>query len=163
MKSFAESIKNNEEKDRTMTWYDWLIALIPTVIVLGVGLYSTRYVKGVVDFLSADRLCGRYVLPACDSCHAFHGYLVYIQFGRHNCAGCDIAVFQKRPGTAISYSAVSRRAMLIGIGFVLVSAFMVQLDYFQLFITIILALWLGGCGPMCTFALYGRFGTRQGA
>lgn len=54
-------------------------------------------------------------------------------------------------------------AILIGTGFVLVSAFMAQLDYLQLFITIILSLWLGGCGPMCTFGLYGRFGTKQGA
>ena len=49
-----------------MAWYDWLLAIIPVMIVLGVGLYSTKYVKGVVDFLSAGRLCGRYVLLAGD-------------------------------------------------------------------------------------------------
>lgn len=71
--------------------------------------------------------------------------------------------FKKAPSPRLHILLFRVVAMLIGIGFVLVSTFMAQLDYLQLFITIILALWLGGCGPMCTFALYGRFGTRQGA
>ncbi len=43
---------------------DWAIVLIPTIAVLAIALYTTKYVKGVVDFLSAGRLCGRYVLLA---------------------------------------------------------------------------------------------------
>ena len=39
-----------------MNWYDWLIALIPSLIVLGVGLYSSEYGKGVVFFQSAEQL-----------------------------------------------------------------------------------------------------------
>ena len=45
-----------------MSLLDWLIVVLPTAFVLGMGWYSRRYIKGVVDFLSAGRLCGRYVL-----------------------------------------------------------------------------------------------------
>ena len=39
-----------------MNWYDWLIVIIPSLIVLGVGLYSSEYGKGVVVFQSAEQL-----------------------------------------------------------------------------------------------------------
>ena len=54
-------------------------------------------------------------------------------------------------------------AVFVGVVSVLISVYVTQLDYLQLFMTIILSLWMGGCGPMCIFALYGRFGTKQGA
>ena len=41
---------------------DWLIVIIPTVLIVGVGIYSRRYIKGVADFLSAGRVAGRYVI-----------------------------------------------------------------------------------------------------
>ena len=45
-----------------MHWLDWIFALIPLFIVVAVGLYTQRYVKGVSDFLAAGRVAGRYVL-----------------------------------------------------------------------------------------------------
>ncbi len=45
-----------------MSWIDWLIVVIPLAFVIGVGLYSRRFVRGVADFLSAGRVCGRYVI-----------------------------------------------------------------------------------------------------
>ncbi|MBR2510155.1 MAG: sodium:panthothenate symporter [Lentisphaeria bacterium] len=45
-----------------MHWLDWVFALIPLVVVIGVGLYAQRYVKGVSDFLAAGRVAGRYVI-----------------------------------------------------------------------------------------------------
>ena len=54
-------------------------------------------------------------------------------------------------------------AILIGLLFLFCSCFMAQLDYITLFITIVLSTWLGGCGPMMIFGLYGKFGTKQGA
>ncbi len=45
-----------------MSLLDWLIVLIPTVFVVGMGLFSRRYIRGVADFLSAGRICGRYVI-----------------------------------------------------------------------------------------------------
>ncbi len=49
---------------------DWLIVLIPTSIVVGVGFYTRKYVHGVADFLSAGRVCRRYVICASDVANA---------------------------------------------------------------------------------------------
>ena len=45
-----------------MSWFDWLILVLPVCLVMGMGFYTRRYVRGVADFLSAGRLCGRYVI-----------------------------------------------------------------------------------------------------
>ncbi len=45
-----------------MHWLDWVFAIVPLVIVVSVGLYAQRYVKGVSDFLAAGRVAGRYVI-----------------------------------------------------------------------------------------------------
>ena len=45
-----------------MSLLDWLIVIIPTVAIVGVGLYTRRYIKGVTDYLCAGRVAGRYVL-----------------------------------------------------------------------------------------------------
>ena len=42
-----------------MTWYDWLILILPVCFVMYMGFRTRRYVRGVSDFLSAGRLCGR--------------------------------------------------------------------------------------------------------
>ena len=41
---------------------DWLIIVLPVAFVLYMGWYSKRYAVQVSDFLSAGRLCGRYVI-----------------------------------------------------------------------------------------------------
>ncbi len=41
---------------------DWLIVLIPVLIVAGVGLYAQQFVRSVADFLTAGRVAGRYVV-----------------------------------------------------------------------------------------------------
>ncbi|MDZ4198514.1 MAG: sodium:panthothenate symporter, partial [Kiritimatiellia bacterium] len=53
-----------------MSWIDWLIVIIPVSIVYLVGWRSRRYAKGVADFLSAGRLCGRYVISMGDVANA---------------------------------------------------------------------------------------------
>ena len=45
-----------------MTWIDWLLVLIPILIVVFIGFKAQRYVKGVSDFLTGGRVAGRYVL-----------------------------------------------------------------------------------------------------
>jgi Na+/proline symporter len=40
---------------------------------------------------------------------------------------------------------------------------MAQIDYIQLFVTIMVSMWMGGCGPVMIFGLYSRFGTTAGA
>ena len=51
----------------------------------------------------------------------------------------------------------------IGVIFVICSTFMAQLDYIQLFMSIMISMWLGGCAPVMIFGLYSRFGTTAGA
>ena len=41
---------------------DWLIVIIPTFVIVSIGIYSRRYIKGVADFLCAGRVAGRYVI-----------------------------------------------------------------------------------------------------
>ncbi|MBO5722033.1 MAG: hypothetical protein J6S19_02855 [Lentisphaeria bacterium] len=55
--------------------------------------------------------------------------------------------------------------MSIGVGvfFFLGSSFMSQLDYINLFVTLMTIMWMGGCGPVLMFGLYSRFGTTAGA
>ncbi len=45
-----------------MFWLDWIIVVIPLIIVMWIGLMAQKYVKGVSDFLTAGRVAGRYVL-----------------------------------------------------------------------------------------------------
>jgi solute:Na+ symporter, SSS family len=54
-------------------------------------------------------------------------------------------------------------AIGIGIFFFCGSYFMAQIDYIELFITLMTSMWLGGCGPVMIFGLYSRRGTTAGA
>ncbi|MFA6288288.1 MAG: sodium:panthothenate symporter [Opitutaceae bacterium] len=49
-----------------MHWIDWTIVIVPVVLILWLAVYSRKYVRGVVDFLAAGRVAGRYVLSAGD-------------------------------------------------------------------------------------------------
>ena len=51
----------------------------------------------------------------------------------------------------------------VGVFFFLGSSFMAQLDYIGLFVTLMISVWCGGCGPMLILGLYSRFGTSAGA
>ncbi|MBR6470796.1 MAG: hypothetical protein IKS83_03275, partial [Victivallales bacterium] len=57
------------------------------------------------------------------------------------------------------------RAVTIGVAvwFFLGSSYMSQLDYLKLYADIMCSMWMGGCGPVMVFGLYGRFGTTLGA
>lgn len=49
-----------------MHWIDWMIVIVPLIFVLGLAIYSKRYVRGVTDFLAAGRVAGRYVISVGD-------------------------------------------------------------------------------------------------
>ena len=57
------------------------------------------------------------------------------------------------------------RGVTIGVAllFLVVSLFFAQLDYINMFTTIMTALWLGGAGPIMIFGLYSRWGNLTGA
>jgi hypothetical protein len=42
---------------------DWAI-VFPVLSILGVSLYSKRYVRAIVDYLAAGRVAKRYVISA---------------------------------------------------------------------------------------------------
>ncbi|MBR3085899.1 MAG: sodium:panthothenate symporter [Kiritimatiellae bacterium] len=64
-----------------MSFIDWLILVVPVAIVMGMGFYTRRYVRGVSDFLSAGRLCGRYVICMGDVANALSviGLVTFIE------------------------------------------------------------------------------------
>ena len=45
-----------------MSWIDYLIVVLPVLIVIWAAVKTQRYVKGVSDFLAAGRVARRYVL-----------------------------------------------------------------------------------------------------
>ena len=64
-----------------MTWIDYMIFLVPMAGVMVLGFYSRKYIRGVVDFLSAGRLCGRYLLTIGDIANGISivGVLSYVE------------------------------------------------------------------------------------
>ena len=60
---------------------DWLIILLPVSFVLFMGWYSRRYVIQVSDFLSAGRLCGRYLISVADIANGLSiiGLVAYVE------------------------------------------------------------------------------------
>ena len=60
---------------------DWLIVIIPTCLIVGIGIYSRRYIKSVTDFLSASRVAGRYVISIGDVANALaiFGMVAYVE------------------------------------------------------------------------------------
>ena len=77
----------------------------------------------------------------------------------------DVVLPFKKGGFAPEGHIRMIRAVSVGVGlfWMLGSFFMAQLDYINLFITIMTSMWLGGCGPVMIFGLYSRFGTTAGA
>ncbi|WP_269522499.1 sodium:solute symporter family protein [Coraliomargarita parva] len=45
---------------------DWTIVIVPLVLILCFAVYSKKYVRGVVDYLAAGRVAGRYVISVGD-------------------------------------------------------------------------------------------------
>jgi SSS family solute:Na+ symporter len=60
---------------------DWLIVIVPVTVVLGIGFYSRRYIRGIADFLAAGRVCGRYVICVGDMANSLSiiGLVAFIE------------------------------------------------------------------------------------
>ncbi|MDD5727188.1 MAG: hypothetical protein PHV59_01370 [Victivallales bacterium] len=49
-----------------MHWVDWVIMVVPVLFILGMAVYTRKYIRGVADFLAAGRVAGRYVISIGD-------------------------------------------------------------------------------------------------
>ena len=49
-----------------MNFLDWGIVIVFLGFIIGMGIYSMRYVRGITDFLACGRVCGRYVISVAD-------------------------------------------------------------------------------------------------
>ncbi len=78
-----------------MSLLDWLIVLVPVAFILYMGYFSRRYVRGVADFLSAGRLCGRYLICVADMTNALSimGLVAYVEV--HYRTGFSLAFWNK--------------------------------------------------------------------
>ena len=75
-----------------------------------------------------------------------------------------ILPFFKKPPTPSQHIWILRIVSIaIGVFYCFGSLFMAQLDYINLFVTIMTMMWMGGCGPVMIFGLYSRFGNTAGA
>jgi SSS family solute:Na+ symporter len=45
-----------------MTWIDWGIVIVAVIVLRSVSASTRKYMRGVTDFLAANRLAGRYML-----------------------------------------------------------------------------------------------------
>ena len=45
-----------------MHYLDWMMVIALLAVLIGITVFSKRYVRGVADFLAANRLAGRYLL-----------------------------------------------------------------------------------------------------
>ena len=41
---------------------DWILLIVPLLVVFAIGIYARHYMKSVADFISGGRLAGRYLL-----------------------------------------------------------------------------------------------------
>ena len=76
----------------------------------------------------------------------------------------DCVVPFMKKGIAMKYQVLAIRLTTIGCGlfWFVGSFFMAQLDYVNMFVTIMCSMWIGA-GPMMFFGLYSRFGNTTGA
>jgi len=75
-----------------------------------------------------------------------------------------ILPFYKKPPSPKHHMWLLRLVSIgVGIFYCFGSLFMAQLDYINLFVTIMCMMWMGGCGPVMIFGLYSKFGNTCGA
>lgn len=45
-----------------MSWIDWMIVLVPLVVVAFIAFRMQKYSSGVAEFMAGGRLAGRYLV-----------------------------------------------------------------------------------------------------
>ncbi len=81
-----------------MGLWDWIIVLVPVAFIIFMSIYVRRYVRSVADFLSAGRLCGRYVICVADTANALSiiGLVSYVEI--HYKTGFSLAFWNHMTG-----------------------------------------------------------------
>lgn len=74
-----------------------------------------------------------------------------------------LPLFKKHLDAKLHLFILRAMTILVAVFFLIVSLFFTQLDYINMFTTIMCALWLGGAGPVMIGGLYSRFGNLTGA
>ena len=74
-----------------------------------------------------------------------------------------LPMFKKKITPKLHLALLRGTTLSVAVFFLLVSLFFAQLDYINMFTTIMTALWVGGAGPIMIFGLYSRFGNLTGA
>ena len=75
-----------------------------------------------------------------------------------------ILPYIKAPLSSKQHMALLRFTSLgVTVFFLIIALFFSQLDYINMFVMIMSALWMGGAGPIMVFGLYTRFGNLTGA
>ncbi len=60
-----------------MTWYSWLITIVPVALIIVMGFYASKFIRGAADYLAAGRCAGRYVISIGDM-QAYLGLVVLV-------------------------------------------------------------------------------------
>ncbi len=96
------------------------------------------------------------LLVSTDDSHIFNASSTWVQ---------DVVLpFLRKPPTSRQHIAMLRwSSVAVALFFFVVAVFFSQLDYINMFIQIMTAVWLGGGGTIMVFGLYSRFGNRVGA
>ena len=66
-----------------MSWIDWVIFTVPLLFVIGMAYHTRRYAKGVATFLSAGRVCGRYVICVADVANGLERRVYFLSQTNH--------------------------------------------------------------------------------
>lgn len=74
-----------------------------------------------------------------------------------------LPMFKRRVSPKLHLAIIRGVTVGVALLFLVVSLFFAQLDYINMFTTIMCSLWLGGAGPIMLFGLYSRFGNLTGA
>ena len=67
--------------------YDWLIVVSFLVGLTAIALYSSRFARGVTDFLAAGRAGGRYLLTTAEGAAGIGAITIIALFQQYYTAG----------------------------------------------------------------------------
>ncbi len=77
---------------------DYVLVIIPLLVVLWLGIRTQRYVKGVADFLTAGRVAGRYVVAVASGEAAMGLISVVAMFEMYYTCGFGVSFWQRITG-----------------------------------------------------------------